>query len=90
MSETVSPGLLANFTLTLSSLNGLVGMSALYCGPLPPHSSCTVTPGRVTLPNSTAIAEVTIDLENKGIYSFTFLANDGTLNHTATIVLTVK
>jgi len=89
-SETISPGHLATYTLTVTSANGFVGVVSLSCGPQPPHSTCTVSPSSLSLSGSTATAQVTIDLENKGTYNFTFTGSDGTLVHTATATLTVK
>jgi hypothetical protein len=89
-SQTISPGHLASYTLTASSVNGFVGTVLLSCGALPAHTSCAVSPTSLNLSSSTGVAGVTINLENKGTYMLTFTGSDGTLVHSATVQLTVK
>jgi hypothetical protein len=89
-SETIPAGHLATYTLTVSSLNGFIGTVSLACAPGPPHSTCSVSPNSMNLSNSSAEAGGTINLENKGTYTFTIVASDGNLRHTVAVTLTVK
>lgn len=89
-SQTVSPGHLASYTLTAKSTNGFTGTLNLSCGSLPAHTNCAVSPASLNLTGSIGTAAVTINLENKGTYTFTFVGSDGALVHTATANLTVK
>ena len=90
LSEKISPGHLATYTLTATSANGFTGSVSLACGALPPHATCAVSPDSLSLSGSTGTARVTINLENKGTYTLTFTGNDGALVRTATASLTVK
>lgn len=90
LSETISPGHLGSYALTLASVNGFVGTISLACDTAPPHSSCSVSPGSVTLSGSAQTATATINLENKGTYVLTFLANTGPLQHSGSVTLIVK
>ena len=52
---TVTPGQAGNYTLTVSPLNGFAQKVVFSCSGAPPQSTCTVTPGSVSL-NGTASA----------------------------------
>ncbi|MFZ0635054.1 MAG: SBBP repeat-containing protein [Candidatus Acidiferrales bacterium] len=58
---TVSAGQTATFTLLISSVSGFVDPIQLGCGGIPPASSCSFSPGVVTLAaNSSTTATVSI------------------------------
>lgn len=89
-SQTIPPGHLAAYTLTVSPLYGFTGTVYLSCGSEPPHTRCTISPASVNVPNSTSTATATIDQENKGTYTLSFTGADSALQHTATVTLGVK
>jgi hypothetical protein len=57
--QTVSPGQVANYSLTLAPEGGFNQTVSLTCSGTPSLSTCTVTPGSVTL-NGTTSAPVTV------------------------------
>jgi hypothetical protein len=59
--ETIPPGHMAVYTLTLSSTTGFQGTINLTCGGGPPNSTCTVIPSSVTLVSGSETAKVTVD-----------------------------
>jgi hypothetical protein len=65
-SLTVAPGQVANYTLTVLSLNGFSGPVALTCSAGAPSSTCTITPSTVTVSNS-ATASVAIVTTAAGV-----------------------
>jgi hypothetical protein len=84
-------GLEQGFTLTdAPDRLTTTGTALLSCGSLPPHASCAVSPTSLNLSGSTGTAVVTINLENKGTYTLTFLGNYSSLVQTASATLTVK
>jgi hypothetical protein len=58
-SQTVSPGQVANYSLTLAPEGGFNQTVSLTCSGTPSLSTCTLTPGQVTL-NGTASAPVAV------------------------------
>jgi hypothetical protein len=56
---TVTPGQAGNYTLTVSPLNGFAQKVVFSCSGAPPQSTCTVTPGSVSL-NGTASATANV------------------------------
>jgi FG-GAP-like repeat/Cep192 domain 4 len=64
-SNTVTPGQVGNYTVTVSPLNGFSQKVALSCSGAPAQSTCTVSPGSVTL-NGTANATVSVAVVTAG------------------------
>lgn len=54
-SQTVTQGQAANFTVTVSPLNGFAGTVSLHCSGAPAQSTCTVTPSSVALSGTDAM-----------------------------------
>jgi uncharacterized repeat protein (TIGR01451 family) len=93
--ETIPPGHMAVYTLTLSSTTGFQGTINLTCTGGPPNSTCAVIPSSVTLVSSAETAKVTVDLAvpkgaSKGTSTLTFTGTSGALTHSTTAKLTVK
>ena len=93
--ETIPPGHMAVYTVTLSSTTGITGTIGLTCSGGPPGSTCTVIPSSVTLTSGSEMAKVTVDLgvpkgASKGTSTLTFTGTSGTLSHSATATLIVK
>jgi len=93
--ETIPPGHMAVYTLTLASTTGFQGTINLTCSTTgPPGSTCTITPSSVTLVSGSETAKVTVDLAvprgaSKGTFTLTFTATSGTLTHSTTAQLKV-
>jgi hypothetical protein len=71
---------------------GLTGNVALTCSGGPAHSTCTISPGSLTL-NGTATAKVTLlasQSVNHGTFTLTFTGKLGNITHSTTVSLTVK
>ena len=64
-STTVTPGQAGNYTVTVSPLNGFSQKVALSCSGAPAQSTCTVSPGSVTL-NGTANATANVAVVTAG------------------------
>jgi hypothetical protein len=64
-SNTVTPGQAANYSVTVSPLNGLSQKVALTCSGEPAQSTCTVSPSSVML-NGTANATVSVAIVTAG------------------------
>ena len=93
--ETISPGHMGVYTLTLSSTTGFTGTIGLTCTTTgPPGSTCTITPSSVTLTSGSETAKVTVDLAvprgaSKGTFTLTFTGASGTLTHSTTATLKI-
>jgi uncharacterized repeat protein (TIGR01451 family) len=93
--ETIPPGHMAVYTLTLASTTGFQGTINLACSTTgPPGSTCTITPSSVTLTSGSETAKVTVHLAvprgaSKGTFTLTFTATSGTLTHSTTAQLKV-
>jgi len=94
--ETIPPGHMAVYTLTLSSTTDFTGTINLTCSSNgPPNSTCTIIPSSVTLTSGSETAKVTVDLAvpkgaSKGTFTLTFTGTSGTLTHSTTATLKVK
>ena len=81
-SITVNTGVVANFTIQITALNGFGGTVALDTN----STWCTLTPSRITgSGNATVYCNQSV-AEN---YTVTITGTSGTLSHTAIIVITV-
>jgi len=94
-SQTIPPGHMAVYTLTLSSTTGFTGTIGLTCSGGPPNSTCTIVPSSVTLTSGSETAKTTIDLAvpkgaSNGTSTLTFTGTSGTLTHSTTASLKVK
>jgi uncharacterized membrane protein len=92
--ESIPPGHMAVYTLTLASTTGFQGTINLTCTGGPPGSTCTVTPSSVTLVSGSETAKVTVNLAvprgaSKGTFTLTFTGTSGTLTHSTTAKLMV-
>jgi uncharacterized membrane protein len=93
--ETIPPGHMAVYTLTLASTTGFQGTINLTCTSNgPPGSTCTINPSSVTLTSSSETAKVTVDLAvprgaSKGTFTLTLTGTSGTLTHSTTTILKV-
>jgi hypothetical protein len=94
LTETISAGHSATYTVSLTSLGGLTGSVSLSCAGNPPNSTCTISPSPVML-NGTAKTTITLFASQKvnhGTFPLTFtgaLASPS-LSHTSKVSLTVK
>jgi hypothetical protein len=92
LSQTISSGHTATYTITLTSVGGLTGNVSLGCTGNPPHSTCTISPNPVTL-NGTATTTVKLSPSrqaNHGTFTLTFTGSLGSITHSAQVKLTVK
>ena len=91
--ETVPPGHMGVYTLTISS-TGFQGAISFTCGGGPRGSQCTVVPNSVTINSATGTASVAIDFAvpkgaSKGTFTITVTGVGGGLTRTATATLKV-
>jgi len=87
-SVSVTQGATANYTETLTPLNGFTGTVTLSIAGLPAGASATFTPASLTSGNS-ALAVATTAATAAGTYTLTITGTSGTLTHTATATLIV-
>src|SRR5262249_3983320 len=82
------------FTVTVNPLGGSFNSSvALSCSGLPSFSSCAFSPGTVVPGTNGAQSALTITATGRtprGTFNITVTGQSGTLQHTATITLTVR
>lgn len=89
-SVSVPQGGTANYTETVTPLNGFTGTVALTIAGLPAGASAAFTPSSLTSGNS-ALAVTTTAATPAGTYTLTITGTSGTLTHnaTATLIVTV-
>ena len=87
-SVSVNQGSTANYTETVTPLNGFTGTVALTIAGLPTGATATFTPSSLTSGNS-ALAVTTAATTPAGTYTLTITGTSGTLTHTATATLVV-
>ena len=89
-SQTVVVGNTANYTATVSALNGYTGTVSFSVSGLPAGASSTFTPPSVTGSGSSGLAITTIaGTTPSGSYPLVITATDGVLTHSASVTLVV-
>ncbi len=87
-SVSVTQGSTANYTETVTPLNGFTGTVALTIAGLPTAATATFTPASLTS-GASALAVTTDPTTPAGTYTLTITGTSGTLTHTATATLIV-
>ncbi len=91
-SQSVRRGSAANYTTTVTALNGFAGTVNLSVTGCPPRSTCTFNPASLTLPPSPKNSTLTVSTNRRtgtGTYTLTITGTSGTLHHSTTVSLTV-
>lgn len=88
-SQSVNQGVTANYTVTLTALNGFANTVNFSISGLPTDAAATFTPASLAGAGSSALAISTAATTATGSYPLTITATDGVLSHTASITLVV-
>jgi subtilase family serine protease len=88
-SQSVNQGITANYTVTLTALNGFANSVTFSISSLPAGAAATFTPASLTGSGTSALAISTTASTPIGNYPLTITGTDGVLNHTASITLVV-
>jgi uncharacterized membrane protein len=88
--QTIVAGDTANYTATVSALNGYTGTVSFSVSGLPAGASPVFTPASITSSGSSALAiTTTIGTTPNGSYPLVIVATDGVLTHSANVTLVV-
>jgi len=95
LSETISSGHQAVYTITLTPIGGLTGNVNLTCSGGPPNTACSVSPSVDNLQGNPITSTVTLMSSKNvthGTYTLTFTGSygNGALVHSTSVSLTVK
>lgn len=88
-SQSVNQGVTANYTVTLTALNGYANSVTFSISSLPTGATATFTPASLTGSGSSSLAISTTASTPVGNYPLTITGTDGVLTHTASITLVV-
>jgi hypothetical protein len=88
-SQSVNQGITANYTVTLTALNGFANSVTFSISSLPAGATATFTPASLTGSGTSSLAISTTASTPIGNYPLTITGTDGALNHTASITLVV-
>lgn len=88
-SQTVIQGQSADYTITLTSLNGYTNPVTLTCTGLPIGASAGFNPNPVTPTGTSTMTVTTSATTPTGSFTLTVTGSDGSLSHSATVGLTV-
>jgi subtilase family serine protease len=88
-SQSVNQGITANYTVTLTALNGYTNSVTFSISSLPTGATATFTPASLTGSGSSSLAISTTASTPVGSYPLTITGTDGALTHTASITLVV-
>lgn len=95
LSQTISSGHQAFFTITVTPIAGLTGSVNLSCSGAPANSTCSVTPSVDNLQGTPISSTVTLNSNknvNHGTFTLTFTGTygNGAIVHSTSVTLTVK
>jgi Big-like domain-containing protein len=93
-SDTIARGSSGSYTLTLTPVGGLMGNVSLSCSGAPGSTTCSVSPGQVTVNGvNSAQASVTVIVGKHatlGTYTLTLIGTSGSVTHRNTVTLTIN
>jgi beta-glucanase (GH16 family) len=89
-SETVAPGGATSYTVTVTPQNGFTGTVALSAGGLPSGASASFNPTSISSSGSSTLRVTTASSTPAGSYALTSTGMNGSLSHSASVVLTVS
>jgi hypothetical protein len=89
-SQTISRGQQANYNVSLGSLNGFAGTVTLGLAGCPSNATCSFSPALLVAPGSSTLTISTHPNTHTGTYTLTINGVSGTLQHSATVSLTVR
>lgn len=95
LSETISSGHQAVYSITLTPIGGLTGSVSLSCSGAPPSTTCSVSPSVDNLQGNPITSTVTLMASKNvthGTYTLTFTGSygNGALVHSTSVSLTIK
>jgi pseudomonalisin len=88
-SQSANQGITANYTVTLTALNGFANSVTFSISSLPTGATATFTPASLTGSGTSALAISTTASTPIGNYPLTITGTDGVLTHTASLTLVV-
>ncbi|WP_200821547.1 hypothetical protein [Bryocella elongata] len=88
-SQAVTPGNSANYTTSISAMNGFTSTVNLSVSGLPTGATASFTPTSVTTSGSATLSVSTATTTPTGTYTLTVTGTSGTLSHAATVTLVV-
>ena len=89
-SQTIVRGQTANYTVTVTPVNGFGGTVAFSVSGLPRNSTASFNPPSVTASGSSTLSVVTRKGTERGTFTLTITGTSGSLVHTTTVSLTVN
>jgi hypothetical protein len=89
--QTIRRGSNANYTATVSAINGFSGNVSLSVSGCPSHSTCTFSPNPVgpPYPANSSLTVATTHNTRTGTYTLIITGTSGTLRHSTNVSLTV-